>query len=280
MVSEIGIVIGGLRLLLEGYKLAKERLGDENTSNPDPQKLEEVIADVETSAEANPAESVDVNQEIDRKFNPEQAAKIKSDLSSLALLTDPPAVEEFRYWATLKKVANSFQEFARKLDLFELRGTEHRGSRYLYLDKTRAVIVPTEHIEESLTTSGRAYGKGISRLNAYLAESDAETPLTVGVAGFLKMATIMGEQYQEKVGAVFSISEGAARNRLRFTPDTGSGYFTVLELRVTADEITKTINAIKDDLANYALEIANERDSARRLSVDVSEIIKDLSDLR
>ena len=147
MVSEIGIVISGLRLLLEGYKLGKEKLGDGNTSNPDPQKLEEVIADVETSAEANPAKSVDVNQEIDRKFNPEQATRIKSDLKSLTLLADPPSVEEFRYWENLKKIANSFQEFAKKLDLFELRGTEHGGSRYLYLDNTRAVIVPTEYIK-------------------------------------------------------------------------------------------------------------------------------------
>ena len=87
----------------------------------------------------------------------------------------------------------------------------------------------------------------------------------------------MGEQYQEEVGAALSISEGAARNRLRFTPDSRSGCFRVFELRVTADEITKTISAIKNDMASYALEIANERDSARRLSVDVSEIITDLS---
>ncbi len=85
---DAGIIISGLRLLLDGYKLANEKLGGRHKDDPDPEKLERVIVDVEASAKGGELNPAAVEQEIDRNFNREQAEKIKGDLSALALLAD------------------------------------------------------------------------------------------------------------------------------------------------------------------------------------------------
>jgi hypothetical protein len=279
MLTEAGVVINGLRLLLEGYKLAKERLGGGHNDDPDPEKLEEVIADVEATARDRVPNLADVEQEIDRKFNPEQAEKVKSDLNSIALLADPPRLEEFDYCATLTQLTKSLQVFARKTELFRLRGSNMSdGTRYLYLERTSRVFVPEDVVLEALVVLRNAYGKAITSISVVLIDSDSEIAIKLGVEGHLKRATSMGEQYKENVGSSFAITAGSERNRLLLTPDQRFGPFAPIEYRVTAENVAKTIEAMRNDLSDYAAEIAKERKLAGRVSDDVREIVKNLSD--
>ena len=281
MIAEAGLITGTLRLLLDPYKLAREKSGGGHEADPDPEKLEEVIADVEATAKNRVPNLAEVEQEIDRKFNSEQAEKIKSDLNAIALLASPPTLEEFDYWAVLTQLAKSLQGFARRTELFRLRGTTSSGNtRFLFLEKTSRVIVPEPVILEALVVPrpGDAYGKEITRVNVYLVDSDSEIPLVLGVTGNLKKATCMGEQYKEQVGSSFEISAGKEKNRLLLEPETRYGHFSAIEYRVTAEEIAKIVYAMRTDLSDYAAEISKERKLASQLSDDVRLIAKNLTD--
>jgi hypothetical protein len=277
---DAGLIISGLKLLLDGYKLASEKLGGRGKDDPDPEKLEEVIADVQASTQNGPPDPARVDQQIDQKFSPEQARKIKSDLAAFALLADPPRMEEFDYWTGLVLVSKSMQGVAKKAELFGLLGQlgyDHYG-RYLPLKKTSGVFAPPDITARSLPIPNRAYGKEIINVFVSLFESDLEIPLRFGVVAKLKYATSMGEQYSETVGGTFSISAGAEKNRLRLTPDKGIGYFVEVEYRVTAAEVTKIIEAMRSDVSDYLDEISKERDLARDLAENVREMLTNLSD--
>lgn len=281
---DAGLIVSGLRLLLDGYKLASEKIGRRNKDVPDPAKLEEVIADVQASAGNGPLDPAAVEQRIDREFSPEQARKIKNDLAAFALLADPPKLEEFDYWTVLVLMAKSMQGVARKAELFGLLGQSgydrygDRYGRYLPLRKTSGVLAPPDVIASSLPTPGRAYGEEIINVVVALFEADLEIPLRLGVEGKIKRATSMGERFSETVSETFTVSTGSEKNRLHLTPDNRLGYFVEVEYRVTAEEVAKIVNAMRSDVSDYLEEISKERDSARDLAGDVREMLKTLSD--
>jgi hypothetical protein len=274
---DAGLVVSGLRLLLDGYKLAAEKIGGRHKDGPDPVKLEEVIADLKAGATNGPPDPVQVEHEIDRKFSPEQAQKIKSDLAAFALLADPPKPEEFDYWTALVQIANSLQAVAEKTELFGLRGNSSGDERYLPLEKTSLVFVPKEVIAYSLPLPNRAYRREITKVVVALIDSDSGIPLRLGVVGQLYRATSMGDQYQESVGGTLTISAGTEKNQLRLTPDRSTGDFASVEYRVTALQIADIVEAMRSDISDYAEEISNERNAARELAQNVSEIVQDLS---
>ncbi len=175
-------------------------------------------------------------------------------------------------------VAKSLQALARKINLFGYIGQEQGGARYLYLQETSKVFVPEDAFLDSLVVPREAYGKSITNVAAALFDSDSEMPIKLSVAGHLKMATSMGDQYGKEVGDTFTISAGKERNRLLLTPDTKFGHFVPYEYRLTAEEVVQIVDAMKGDVSHYAEEIGKERESARRLSADVTAMVKNLSD--
>lgn len=275
---DAGLIVSGLKLLLDTYKLASEKLGGRRRDEPDPGKLEEVIADAQAGATNGPPDPVQVEHEIDRKFSPEQAQKIKSDLAAFALLADPPKPEEFDYWTALVQIAKTLQTVARRTELFALRGNSAPGERLLPLEKTSSVFVARDVLALSLPVSSRAYRSEITEVLVALADSDSEIPLRVGVAGQLYRGTSMGETYKEAVYDGFTISAGGEKNRLCLTPHNRFGHFVIVEYRVRALQIANIVEAMRRDISDYAEEISKERSAARELVQNVSEIVQDLSD--
>src|SRR5271157_4787529 len=188
---DAGLVISALRLLLDVYKLAGERMGGKH-EEPDPKKLEQVIAEVETRAERGAADLSQVEEEIDRQFQPEQAKKVKTDLALLSILTNPPRIEDFNYWTVLAEVARSLREFAIKAQLFRLRGTpEGEGRSALSLPKSAALFAPSKAVESLLVPPRDAYGKKVTSTFLHLLEAESECPLQFTVVGEFLKATIM-----------------------------------------------------------------------------------------
>jgi hypothetical protein len=66
------------------------------------------------------------------------------------------------------------------------------------------------------------------------------------------------------------------KNRLRLTPD-GSRDFDIVEFRVTALQIANIVEAMRNDISDYAEEISVERNSARELALNVNDIVQKLS---
>jgi hypothetical protein len=273
---DAGLIVSGLKLLLDSYKLASEKLGGRHEDEPDPAKLEEVIANAQAGAANGPPDPAQVEQQIDRTFSPEQAKKIKGRLDTIALLADPPTLSEFDYWTALVQVAKTLQAVAIKTELFGLRGNPSHAERYLLLEKTASLFVPKDVIARLLPVPERAYRSEIADTSLALFDSDSELPLRLGVVGKLYRATSMGDQFQEQLGGTFTISAGMEKNRLRLTPD-GSRDFDSVEYRVTAVQIASIVEAMRYDISGYAEEISVERNSARELALNVNDIVQKLS---
>ncbi len=275
---DAGLVINSLRLLLDAYKLAAERLGGKN-EEPDPKKLEEVIAEVETNAQRGATNLSHVEEEIDRQFQPEQAKKVKADLAMLSILTDPPRIEEFYYWAALAEVARSLRAFAIKAQLFRLRGTpEGEGRSALSLGNTAAVFAPSKAVESLLVLPRNAYGKKVTSTFLHLLEVDLECPLQFIVAGEFLEATSMGERYTNKVAGAFTVSPGPEKNWVSLVPARIQAGIDGIDFRLSADDARQIVQAMRADISAYVEEIDGERKVVGELASEVSATLRALRD--
>ena len=273
---DVGMAISGLRLLLDAYKLAAEKLGGKRNNDPDPETLQQVLTEVESSAEKGNLNVDQIEEEINRKFQPEQAKKVKDDLAALSLLTNPPSAEDFDYWSMLTQLVQSLRDFARRAQLFRLRGEDdvNGGTRYLKLPKTGEVFVPPVVLPDLLVSRPPEYKKRVVEVVAALRDVDAECPLQLVVFGQLDRYSSMGGVDTRTVGALFSVSAGQEKNW--FALHTRQYYFEGGQFLVTAAHMGKLVAALKSDIAEYAHELETEREDAKGLAAEVDATVKSL----
>src|SRR5262245_38138479 len=109
------LALNGLRLLLEGYKVFRDRFKDKKT----PDHVEEILV----QAEKSPEKAAEIEQTLTKALEPCDAAIVKGDLELLSLLVHPtPHMDAFDYWSQLTKLVAGLHTYAVKNRLFELRG--------------------------------------------------------------------------------------------------------------------------------------------------------------
>ncbi len=78
------LILSGLRLLVEGYKLARDRFKDKKT----PDRVEEVIIEAE-QAKPETVDASEIERRVAEALDPSDAAIVKGDMELLSLLLLP-----------------------------------------------------------------------------------------------------------------------------------------------------------------------------------------------
>ena len=245
------LVVSGLRLLLDGYKVARDRFRDKKT----PDRIEEIVLHAE-KASPRAVDKAEMDRRITEALDPDDAAIVKGDLELLGLLLLPtPALEAFDYWGKLNRLVAGVQAYATKNRFFELRGVRKREfGEVLYLPRTGRCILPPAHAAE-LAIPGSMEGVKEAVCLALLRKEARNFPVQVGVEARFNVYSVMGgppgvrselcffrvERGQQPHWLAFDRGEG-------FGPHFKQGYEYMLE----AADFISIVQAIRDDIRGYA----------------------------
>jgi hypothetical protein len=182
------LAISGLRLLLEGYKVARDRFKDKRT----PDRIEEIVVRAE-NASPRRVDKAEIDRSITETLNPDDAAIVKGDLELLSLLMLPaPDLEAFNYWGKLTRLVAGLQTYAAKNRFFELRGFKTREfGEALRLPRTGKCVLPAVHAAQ-LAIPGSMERLKETECLALLQKEGRDFPIHVGVEARFNVYSVMG----------------------------------------------------------------------------------------
>lgn len=273
------LVLQGLQFLYTiyqnrwGKKSSEKEIpesGAKESRGPDPDRMDELIKEVER----HPTQTEDkLAAQIDKKFPPEQASQVKSDLRTLAALVSPPDLKEYDYFGIIKDYAKGLQHIATKTELFRLRGEKIDDNvRLLVMPTTADPLLPPQVRKDAIylpyprTTDAR-----IREIHASLVDRGEAAPLTIIVE-----AAFTEQSYGTRTDVhymAYTMAPGQERNWLRFDPLKRADGFRGCEWRLSAKDARRVLSAMKTDITAYLAEIESERPI-------VTEILEELEALR
>jgi len=200
-------VVSSLRLLLDGYKLARDKFKDKKA----PEDIEKIVIRAEKSEPT--IDAAEIERNLTESLTPEDAAVVKGDLELLSLLVMPaPTLDAFDYWGMLSRLVEGLRAFAKKNRLFELRGKEEDGfGQVLILPKTGDHILPKKHAAEFPTPYQREGLKDTESI-AFLRKEGSSFPVHVMVgADFYQYSVVGGPPRVESDSCFFDVGPGQQR---------------------------------------------------------------------
>jgi len=247
-------VISALRLLLDGYKLARDRFKDKKT----PDRIEEIVIRAE-NAEPKTVSKEDIERSIKEDLEPGDAAIVKGDLDLLSLLLLPaPTLDAFDYWGKLTRLVSGLQSFAKKNRLFELRGADRRiFGVVLNLPRTSKYILPSEHADH-LAIPGQMESLRETECIAFMQKETPNFPIQVGVEARFNVYNTMGGPPGERSRyCFFGVRPGQQRHWLMFdrAPGSASSFMPAYEYMLEAADFIYIVQALRDDIREYATAI-------------------------
>jgi hypothetical protein len=273
------LVLQGLQFL---YTIYQNRWGKKSSEKedheagaapepkgPDPRRMEDLIKEVED----HPKQTGDnLAEAIDKKFPPEQASQVKSDIRTLAAVVSPPDLREYDYFGMILDYAKGLQSIALKTELFRLRGEKIGDeARLLPMPTSAGPLFPARVRNDAVYLPYRStYEVKVRKAEMFLLDQP-ETPLTL----FLEAAFIQ-DSYGPMPGIdarPYGITPGQDRNWLRFEPVQASPGFKACEWRLNAMDLRTALAAMKKDITAYLIDIESERPV-------VKEILDELQALR
>jgi hypothetical protein len=251
------LVISGLRLLMEGYKVGRDRFKDKET----PDRVDEIVTRAEKTRQADTKQ---IERSITEELDPGDAAIVKGDLELLSLLMLPaPSLDAFDYWGKLTQLVAGLQAFAIKNRLFELRGAQRPPlGEVLYLSRSGNCILPPEVAPRLPSPYSRESLKDVNCL-ALLRKEAKDFPIVVLVrAEFNVYHSIGGPPGVDVDTCCFDIGQGQQRHWLSF--DRGmrtSGHFQqAYEYRLEASNLISIVQALRDDIGEFAKEVQADQE--------------------
>jgi len=266
------LAINGLRLLLDGYKVFRDRFRDKST----PDRVEEILVE----AEKTPEKAAEIEQSLIKTLEPSDAATVKGDLELLTLFAHPvPSLDAFDYWGQLTKLVAGLHAYAVKNRLFELRGrNDSRFGETLLLPTSGAKILPDEHAIRLAAPVGSEGVKDAAAL-ALLRKNAKNFPITVLVrADFNEYHSIGGPPSVIGDVCYFSITSGQRRHWLRFDCQGSSYHFKdTFEYMLSASHLSTIIEALRDDIRKIAAEVAADEQKIAPLFSAIDAFSKEMS---
>ena len=181
------LIMSGLRLLLEGYKVGRERFKDRKT----PDRVEEIVTRAEKSPQQ--ADAKEIERDLTETLDPTDAAIVKGDLELLSLLMHPaPSLDAFDYWGKFSQLAAGLQAFANRNRLFELRGEKrHDLGEVILLPRSGEYILPERISPGMAIPYSRESVKDVTPL-ALLQKSTSDFPILLLVRARFNEYSSMG----------------------------------------------------------------------------------------
>jgi hypothetical protein len=248
------LFISAVRLLMEAYKFGRDQFKDKKT----PERVEEIL----TRAEMEPGvDRKQIEERIAQQLDPEDAAIVTNDLALLSLLVLPsPSLDASDYWGKLSQLVSGLQAYATNYRLFELRGADERGlGESLYLPKTSDALMPKEFALGLAAPYHRQDVESVTCM-ALLQKQTQEFPLIVFVqAVFIRYDGIGSSR--DKDSTIYRVGVGQQKHWLRFSRAvSGAQFVPWAEYRLDASDFIAIVNALRDDVRDYAAEVrADER---------------------
>jgi len=258
------LVINALRLLIEGYKVGRDRFKDKKT----PDRVEEIL----TRAEKAPqADTKQIERSISEELDPGDAAIVKGDLELLSLLMLPaPSLDAFDYWGKLTQLVAGLQAFAIKNRLFELRGDKKdQWGEVLLLPRSGKLILPNElALELTRPTSHWERVKDAECL-AVLRKNAQDFPIVALVgARFNEYSSVGGNPLVKEDSCYFAIGPGQQRHWLSFSRPSEwyrAHFEDHFEYRLEATNLISIVQALRDDIREYAMAVNADEEKIRSL---------------
>jgi hypothetical protein len=248
-------IINGLRLLLDGYKVARDRFKDKKT----PDRIEEIVIRAE-KAEPKTVSNEDIERSIKEDLEPSDAAIVRGDLDLLGLLLLPaPTLEAFDYWGKLSRLVAGLQAWATKNRFFELRGSKGPLlGEVLLLPRTAKCILPSKHAVELVVAPERWRTLREADCVAFLQKETQKFPIVVIVEARFNVYSPMGGPPGTRADhSVLDIKPGQQPHWLMF--DRGDGFHPHFgrnyEYMLEATELITLVQALRDDIREYATAI-------------------------
>lgn len=245
------LVVSALRLLMEGYKLARDKFKDKKT----PDRVEEIVIRAEKSQpRLNQAE---LERSITEALDPSDAEIVKGDLELLSLLVLPaPALDVFDYWGKLTLLVSGLQAYATSHRFFELRGTKDGVlGEVILLPRCGSCILP-EKIASGMVTVYKAQKVKDASSLAYLRKAPVGFPIVLLVEARLDDYSYVPPTVVTH-SAYFHVKRGQERYWLRFEnhENFGTGFRTTSEYKLAASDLISIVAALRDDIRQYAEEV-------------------------
>ena len=228
---------------------------------PDPDKLEELIKEVEIK---RPNGGIDMA--IDEKFSLADAMQVKEDFAAFAVLVSPPEFSDYDFSGLVQKYTEGMQTIALAADLFRLRGAMiGSGFRILEMHETSAALIPAGQRNSAVYTEGEIISASVAKCAVVLTEERVERPLVVVLEGVFNYASYGGYSGQriERAEQAYRFGSGQESNWLAFEfafKDSGKFYpFQPFEYRLNASDVKTIFAALKKDIISYLRDVEEER---------------------
>jgi hypothetical protein len=235
---------------------------------PDPERMEGLIKEVED----HPRQTGDkLAAEIDKKFPPEQAHQVKSDLRTLAAIVSPPDFREYDYFGMVQDYAKGLQSIALKTELFRLRGVKIDDETRLLLMPTSAEPLLPPRVREDTVYPPYQSTAAVAIRKVQLGLVDrGEAPLKLAVE-----ADFIDQSYgttTDTHSQAYMITPGQDRNWLGFEPVKNIPGFRGCEWRLNATDVRAVLTAMKKDITAYLIEIEKERPVVKEILVELQAL--------
>lgn len=263
------LVISALRLLIDGYKVGRDRFKDKKT----PDRVEEIVTRAEKAPQADTKE---IERSLNENLDPSDAVIVRGDLELLSLLMLPaPSLDAFDYWGKLTQLPSGLHAFAIKNRLFELRGAKGDTSdELLLLPRSGKLILPNHLAVKLAVPVGDWEGVRDAECLAVLRKEAQDFPIAAFVgARFNKYSSMGGDPTVNSDSCYFSIGPGQQRHWLSFSrPDGYIPHFQrYFEYRLEAADLISIVQALSDDIREYATAVNADQEKIGSLftAIDV-----------
>lgn len=266
------LAIHGLRLLLEGYKVFRDRFRDKKT----PERVEQILVE----AEKTPHNVAEIEQSLTKTLEPGDAAIVKGDLELLTLLVVPtPKMDAFDYWGQLSKLVVGLHAYASKNRLFELRGRkDSMFGEVLLLAKSGQCILPDKHAFELARPDGQRERVKDANALALLRKEARDFPIVaLAHANFNQYHSMGGPPSVIPAGEYFSVSSGQQKHWLRFEKIGSSYHFwDQYEYMLDASDLISIVQALRDDVHQIAAEVQADEQKVESLFSAIDAFAKEI----
>lgn len=265
------LAISALRLLMEGYKIGRDRFKDKKT----PDRVEEIVTRAEKAPQADTKE---IERSLSEKLDPEDAAIVRGDLELLGLLMLPaPSPDAFDYWGKLTKLVQGLQAYALNNRLFELRGVNKPGLGEVLLLPISGDLILPQKLASGMPTPYQMQGLKDTSCLALLLKATVNFPLMVLVgARFNEYSAMGGPPSVVSDACYFDIAHGQQRHWLKF--DRGqrhtAHFHQSSEYRLEASDLISIVNALRDDIRQYAVEVQADEQKIAPLFTQIDKFVE------
>ena len=271
MSLDFSSTIAALNFLLNLYRLRHERNKTEE-SDPDPQALKDVIAELEAGPQSEDAGS-GVDAHLDARLRPDQAQRVKEDLFMVRAIGGPPDMSKRDYWTVLSNYATALQTLAVRFEVFKIFGATQEGVRAVPLRETGTALLPIDIAEANLSNiESHAVGRVIWG-GGLLLEQSPGFPISPAIE-----AIWAGRSYgygssdpQMKRFAIYTVHPGQDRNWLTFKSD--DYYFSSFQRRLHAEDVKNIMAAMKREVFEYLARVEAEDPTLDEIHLELSDLL-------